>query len=193
MATRLVRFDFKCENAPDGTLTFTHNLPSSLVRPEAQALQGDPGYIQNFTKSLQPIMNQHEAACRAASSSQCHSCGSPTTKVLLTPMSWLHIVEDPFLHVWCNPVCNKGVCETQTRQKIQNMMMLMSQEADKYQGNRPQAHSHSTTVEVVPCNICGKTEPTKKCGRCKVVAYCGKDHQVADWTAHKKVCVPKDG
>jgi hypothetical protein len=28
----------------------------------------------------------------------------------------------------------------------------------------------------------------KKCGACKTVAYCCKEHQVADWPAHKAAC-----
>ena len=39
---------------------------------------------------------------------------------------------------------------------------------------------------------CGAREPApgafSLCAACKVVAYCGKEHQVADWPAHKKAC-----
>jgi hypothetical protein len=39
---------------------------------------------------------------------------------------------------------------------------------------------------------CGVTEAHvshfKACGACKTVAYCCKEHQVADWPAHKAAC-----
>ena len=39
---------------------------------------------------------------------------------------------------------------------------------------------------------CGAREPApgafSLCAACKAVAYCGKEHQVADWPAHKKAC-----
>src|SRR5438105_2600196 len=121
MATLPARFEFLCENAPE-KLKYIHNIPRRLINPDSQATQQDAGYVDLFVKTLQPIMNEHEADCRAASNPLCGNCGSPTIKVLLTPMSWLHIVEDPFVNIWVNPVCAKGECEIQMRQQIQGMM-----------------------------------------------------------------------
>jgi hypothetical protein len=39
------------------------------------------------------------------------------------------------------------------------------------------------------CRICAKVDGVKKCGRCQVVAYCGKAHQRLDWAVHKAGCV----
>jgi len=183
MATRPVRFDFQTEL--QGTLTYIHNVPSSLVTPTAQAAQHEPEYVKKFVSTIQPIMLEHEAACRAASNPKCQSCGSPATTVLQTPMSWLHIVEKPFVSVCVNPVCSKKECEIRERQQIQNMMTEVIEDS-RVQG----VGGPENPVEILPCKVCGGTEKTMRCGRCKVVAYCGKEHQKADWKVHKRVCAP---
>lgn len=179
MATVPVRFEFHCELAPE-KLKFTHNVPRELIGPSAAA---NADYISLFTRTLQPIMEEHEAVCKAASNPQCQSCGLKTVKTLSTPMSWLHIAEDPFVNVWVSPVCNKAECEMTARQQIQDMMALMSSEAES------EGLGGGKVREVVTCKVCGKTgDEVMKCGGCKVVAYCGKDHQREDWKAHKVLC-----
>jgi TPR repeat protein len=37
------------------------------------------------------------------------------------------------------------------------------------------------------CAVCGKTDAAV-CGRCRLVGYCGAEHQRKDWPAHKSVC-----
>lgn len=121
MASHTVRFEIHCDNAPE-KLTYTHNIPGSLVTVDTQVAQNDPRYVSRFLGAIFPIMKEHEAACRQASNPRCGNCGSPTAKVLQTPMSWLHIVENPFVCVWVNAVCGKDECEMQTRQEIQAVM-----------------------------------------------------------------------
>lgn len=41
---------------------------------------------------------------------------------------------------------------------------------------------HTGCMEVKLCKVCGTT----------VGAKCCKDHQKADWKAHKKACVPRE-
>ena len=133
-------------------------------------------------------MKEHEGVCLATSKATCENCGSARTTVLQTPMSWLHKINDPFVAVWVNPVCGKGECEIRIRQEVQDMMSEFVQEAP---GRR--VSEARTSLEVIPCKVCGKTEAIKRCGRCRVVGYCGKEHQKADWEVHKKICVPKSG
>jgi hypothetical protein len=185
MATCPVRFTFYCG---EKELNYIHNVPRNLVAVGAQAAPKDAGYASLFVNTLKSIIKEHEAACLANSNVFCENCGSLRVTALQTPMSWLQIVEDPFVAIWVNPVCGKGECEIQVRQQVQEMMVEVVAEG---QGRR--ASGPSTSVEIMACRICGKTEGTMRCGRCKVTAYCGRDHQKADWKGHKKSCMPKDG
>lgn len=38
------------------------------------------------------------------------------------------------------------------------------------------------------CGVCGQKEGLLQCSSCKVLSYCGRDHQVADRPAHKSAC-----
>lgn len=38
------------------------------------------------------------------------------------------------------------------------------------------------------CPVCDKTEGLKRCGGCKVVSYCGTEHQTSHRTRHKRAC-----
>jgi hypothetical protein len=38
------------------------------------------------------------------------------------------------------------------------------------------------------CVLCGSNGPTKKCGQCKKVSYCGRECQRKDWKQHKPKC-----
>lgn len=38
------------------------------------------------------------------------------------------------------------------------------------------------------CNICGVTENLLRCGQCKGIFYCSKEHQRQDWKKHKLSC-----
>lgn len=183
MATSNVRFEFMCEK---GKLNFTHDVPRSLIGINPQQSQG-AAYMKTFIDTIQPILLEHEPACRESSSPQCGECGSPTAKILLSPMTWLHIVENPFVNVWANPVCDKATCEAVSRQKIQDLMTLITNNSPAQ--SQPQGTvGMNTQVDLDTCRVCAKKENTSRCGRCKAVAYCGKEHQVADWGLHKKVC-----
>ena len=183
METCPVRFDFNTELK--GKLKYVHNVPRSLVTPKVA--QPEPEYIKNFLDAMQPIMLEHDAECRAASSTKCTNCGSRSVKVLTTPMSWLHIVDEPFVNVLVDPVCDKSMCEMRTRQEIQDMMAQVMKESP---GADKGTEESRNMTEILPCKVCGKTEKTMRCARCKVVAYCGKEHQKADWKVHKRACEP---
>jgi hypothetical protein len=38
------------------------------------------------------------------------------------------------------------------------------------------------------CPICSSNDNLRRCQGCKVVSYCGRDHQVSDRNAHKRTC-----
>jgi hypothetical protein len=184
MAICPVRFEFYCG---EEELKYIHSIPRSLITAGDQDAQ-DAGYSNLFVRAVEPIMKEHAAACVAASNGLCENCGSPRITALQTPMSWLHKVDDPFVAVWVNPMCGKGKCEIQIRQEVQGMMSELMGGGAGRSGSEPRA-----SLEVIPCKVCGKTDAIKRCGRCMVVGYCGKEHQKADWEAHKKICVAKSG
>ena len=95
-------------------------------------------------------------------------------KVLQTPMSWLHTMQDPFVNVWVTAVCGRRQCEIVMRQEIQRLMGEISAAAGP--GVGVGANPNANTMQLMPCNVCGATSGTTKCGRCRVVAYCGRDH-----------------
>ena len=168
MATCPVRFEFYCG---EEELKFAHNVSRDLVNVRAQAAQKDARYAKLFISTLKPIIKEHEAACLANSNVFCENCGLLRVTALQTPMSWLQIVEDPFVAIWVNPVYGKGECETQIRQQVQEMMTEVMAEGQDQRVSGP-----STSVEIMAYRICGKTEGTMRCGRCKVAVYCGTEH-----------------
>ena len=40
------------------------------------------------------------------------------------------------------------------------------------------------------CRYCGRTVSLLSCGKCRIMKYCSKAHQKADWKYHKKLCDP---
>jgi hypothetical protein len=169
MSRTTVRFEFQCENE---RLRYTHDIDSRLVGP----LSANPNqhYQKQFLSTIHPIINQHYAACLAASGRKCNSCTKPTAAVLTSPMSWLHHSADPFVNVLVTPVCESGGrCEMQARNEIQKMM------EDVGTGDQG---------ELLACKVCAKVEGAQRCARCRAVSYCGKDCQKADWKAHKVGC-----
>lgn len=119
MATRPVRFEFKT----DRPLTFTHELPATLVGPGAAAL---PGYRDGYIAAVAPIMRAHVDECVAASDPTCSVCGrAPTKSVLTTPMSYLHVEPQPMVAVLCNPVCESKRCSDDGTAGINQLMSEM--------------------------------------------------------------------
>lgn len=188
MATRNVWFEFQC-NGGDTELEYTHDIPGELLRQDVRVTQNDPAYMQLFAQTTHPIVLQHEAACRAASSPQCENCERATVKTLMTPMSWLHDILDPFVNVWVTAMCGNATCEAELREAMQNTMEMIQRDAPVADGGPGPAED----VEMDPCVVCGKAGGTKRCSRCKTVAYCGKEHQRMGWTLHKWACAPRWG
>lgn len=48
-----------------------------------------------------------------------------------------------------------------------------------------------TTKRSSACDHCGKTSSLKKCNGCFAVQYCGRECQLAGWSAHKAACKAK--
>ncbi|GFO32264.1 Egl nine [Plakobranchus ocellatus] len=46
----------------------------------------------------------------------------------------------------------------------------------------------ANNVLSIMCAVCNSFTPLKRCSRCKVVFYCSREHQKADWIHHKTEC-----
>lgn len=185
MATQAVRFEFHCMET-DGKLRVVHEIPRSLLNVDTRLAQSDAEYQQRFADALRPIFKEHEPACKAMSGPSCANCGSPTVKALQTTQSWLHRPGDPMVLVWVYPACGEEHCRTQILQASLEVTAEANEERERRNLPGP-----TTSYKVAHCNVCRKTEGVKWCSRCSAVAYCGKDHQKADWKTHKKDCAAR--
>jgi hypothetical protein len=113
-------------------------------------------------------MKVHKKDCRQVLGPQCRNCGSATVGILQTPMSFLHHLDESFVSVFVHPICEKKKYETQTRQRIQSIMAEVAQES--------YIDSSWGPGEILCRKICGM----KRCRRCKVVVYYGREHQKID-------------
>ena len=61
------------------------------------------------------------------------------------------------------------------------------------QHSRPQARGLQTAFTFGICMACQRQgKEFKICARCKIVEYCSKKCQKANWTSHKTICLPID-
>ncbi|KAH8651121.1 hypothetical protein BX600DRAFT_473117 [Xylariales sp. PMI_506] len=134
-------------------------------------------------------MAMHHNEAVAMCGPTCIACGGPTAHVVQTPRPYLHLPEDPFVLVTVDPVCSRKVCETHARQIAQKRMLAISSLAQAEDDGPPSRYRSNTSVEVVPCLVCGETQGTKKCSRCGGRGCCGTKHQKEDWPRHKLKCV----
>jgi hypothetical protein len=169
MSRRSVRFEFQCEKA---RLKFNHDIDSRLLGP--LAANPNQHYQTQFLNAVHPILLEHYGACLNASGLTCSECTRPKKEALTTPMSWLHLADDPFVNILVSPLCETGGrCEMQSRRETQKMMEELGNEAE---------------AEMTACKVCYKVEGAQKCARCRTVSYCGKECQKKDWKRHKPVC-----
>jgi hypothetical protein len=182
MATVPVRFEFMCDKE---TLKYMHNVPRSLVNANPAAVQANLEYQNNFVSTVKPIVAEHYAAALAACQDGCCVCDAPKTQANLSPISFLHVAQDPFVTVMAAPVCEKGNCEIEARQQVQKLMRDM---ASGVAGSTVSASTSSGPIELKFCRVCGSLEGAKKCAKCAAVYYCSREHQAADWPTHKQAC-----
>jgi hypothetical protein len=169
---------FNCENTFH-TLSFTHHFPRGLVPVDSRVITGDCEYAVLLKRVVLPILNEHEVACRAASSSLCGACGSATTQILQTPIFIIQNIDGPFLSVWVHSLCDKADCEAQIKEDMDSIM-----------GKLREQLSDEMCSETKAYKVGGKSVAIRRCARCKTVAYCGNEHQRKDWKIHKRFCVP---
>lgn len=164
-AMRRVRFDFVCEE----TLTFHHEVPSALVGPAAAGL---PDFRARYTRAVAPVMQQRQGACLRASARRCGVCGKrPAAQVLTTPMSYLHLAEEPRVVVIVTPICDADpACATRGQQQasavVAEVAGLAEGGGDAGAGDGPPAAQHDNNNQKIPRGgpcPCGSRRKFKKC------------------------------
>ncbi|ETS81885.1 hypothetical protein PFICI_06887 [Pestalotiopsis fici W106-1] len=155
MATRKVRFDFQC----DRTLTFQHDVPASLVGPNAAMA---PDYRDGYVQAVLPVMRAHSDECIAASNPVCAVCEkAPTKSVLTTPMSYLHL-QEPLVAVLVTPVCEKPKCSTDGQRHVDAMLAEVLGMPEGEVVSRDGVGKPSKISRNAQCP-CGSSRKYKKC------------------------------
>ncbi|KAK7941113.1 uncharacterized protein PG986_013500 [Apiospora aurea] len=112
-ATRKVTFVFMCGETQ---LDYTHDLPARLVTADPA---GVADYREAYMRAVAPIMDQHKAVCLVASPDACGVCEkAPTTQILTTPMSYLHVVQGPRVMVLVTAICDGDACNARGQREI---------------------------------------------------------------------------
>lgn len=88
-------------------------------------------------------------------------------KVLQTPTSYLHLIENPLVGCEVTAVCDKPNCEMLARKNIQEAQM----EAQKEVGGNVDP---GMGREVMLCRTCGRTDNVKKCKGYRAVVIVGR-------------------
>ncbi|KAI5467967.1 hypothetical protein BGZ63DRAFT_399500 [Mariannaea sp. PMI_226] len=119
MATCPIPIRFHCEGVPE-ELAYTYQLPRRLIR-SAAAIENDPSYKELFSDVIGPIIREHEAACRAASTGSCGRCGCSTSEILQLPINWLHR-PDPIVEIVVLSVCERQECKRWLQDELEAAM-----------------------------------------------------------------------
>jgi hypothetical protein len=173
--TRLVRLDFIPMPGAPGTdkWTRTQALPSNLFAP--LEVQVTPAHKSLIRTALAPLLPTYQSECTTKAAPRCTVCQSPTTVGIQRPVSFLH-TEDPHINIYVLSSCGKTQCR---REALEANEHIMDQTLQKQREELALGRF---------CGVCGTEEGTKKCTKCRVVSYCSKEHQKADWKKHKDLC-----
>ena len=141
----------------------------------------DGGKVGGKPSWLDPIRIPHHADL------QCKSCNSPMI-FLLQIYCPLDEVERAFHRALYVFVCKKKSCVDKGSVKCFRCQLGRKNDIYPYE-------SKSVSQEVVEvnksipklCTLCGCRAPSV-CSKCKLVSYCSREHQAADWKNHKLHC-----
>jgi len=85
------------------------------------------------------------------------------------------------------PICQSAQCKIKATQVFSSAMKKSARALDL-----PRFEPNRATQICANCGaIDGDSELFKKCARCKVTFYCGRECQTAHWSTHKVGCLPR--
>lgn len=134
-----------------------------------------PSLLQAVHEKLQESINEASSTILAqVQPTPCVTCGSPAVKLVHHLMYFDDVIPRRVEDV-PDPLCGRGVCETSSTKKWNEMMQTMN----------------PGSVAVQGCKGCGAVVVGKmmQCSRCKNARYCGAACQKAHWPKHKLECV----
>ena len=167
-------------------------LETFYCKAEKEKVEAGP---QEGVRFMQDVVSSYEEEVLNAAPFCCVACGRAADR-----LSTAHLqAADPAIFNIPFPYCGSSKCErhcmARSRAKAQNLGQGSRRGGTCSKCNPGagpcQKHkdlSHLAQVNLTACVICGDTFNLQKCGRCKIVPYCGTDCQKRHWVAHKKVC-----
>lgn len=182
MATTSVLFQFHWAygNSTKPVLEARHQISTSAVlqKPEGQLPQ-DPDAFYLFQLTAGPMIFSHtmelvQAAAR--SNITCVLCAQPSTTITCALAPGWDNASNLFVKIDVFTLCPKEECKHGFTKRVQATIDT----GEDLDIQRASIAKH--------CPICFANEGLKFCQRCKVTAYCGKEHQKEDWKEHKKSC-----
>ncbi|KAH7089613.1 hypothetical protein FB567DRAFT_547188 [Paraphoma chrysanthemicola] len=175
MATRPTLFRFCASNHEGGAeWESTYPIPSSLFVPGS--VQNTPLFKEQFRAALLSIMPQLQPECDSKAGTICVNCNNPSSTSKISPSSYLHVPNEPFIMVFVQPICSEPECSL-AAQRIVDVTMDQAME-----------EARDEDARLKKCDACWETGGLKKCTKCKSVAYCGTECQKKAWKHHKKEC-----
>lgn len=178
MTTRTIDYRVSCG---DIKLNYKHDVLVEMLSTSA------PRTL--MTDTLQAMIFAHHKDILSSRTWTCGNCSKPAVDLVHTPMSYLHMPEEPLVLDMVYPICENGSeCDRAARREVDSITSEM------FDGKADEAEEHKGRF----CLVCGKVEDKekgivmKKCGRCRVAEYCGAQCQNMDWTIgkHKMMCSP---
>lgn len=151
--------------------THKRSVPASLVA--SFPVYNTPAYQQQFREEVTKIVSQYQAECEEKAGKVCVACHGRSASPVITPCSYLHIPEEPFINIIIQPTCNAQECRTAAAKVMEDTMG---------------GGGAGVEVDEKVCAACGKEGDLKRCSKCKSAGYCGVDCQKRDWKLHKKFC-----
>ncbi|KAF2826141.1 hypothetical protein CC86DRAFT_466925 [Ophiobolus disseminans] len=156
MATREITIHFvPVGNKEVPEWSHTHSVPANLIATAHEA------------------SSPYQAECNAKAGKNCINCRGSAGIAALTPCSYLHIMNEPFINVLVHSTCGLTMCIKAAKVMMQEVM----EEVGEMERDQD-----------VKCESCGERENIKRCAKCKVVGYCGTACQKRGWKKHKKIC-----
>jgi hypothetical protein len=151
MATRTVLLHFSANK-----IDWTHKHEVLVEILQASTSQT---WVRAFKETMEGITSKHELNAPIKCGRTCIGCQQPISVYSLHPISWLHRVNEPFLHIEVIPLCGKTKCE---------------RDAAIYAVEVCRQHGMPSMLDRKSCIVCGQQEDLMRCVRCKEVMYCGR-------------------